>query len=264
MNLSIITINKNNVFGLQKTMESVFEQTNHDYEWIVIDGGSTDGSKELLEQHRERIHYWISEPDKGIYEAMNKGIEAAGGEHLLFLNSGDRFADASVISDFIGERFSSDIIYGNAIIVDQENQETRRYVSPELVTLSYFWGHSLNHQATFFNRRCFSHLRYNEDNQIASDVELFMTLLYQGFSFEKWDRFIVRFEEGGVSSLVSKDEFGGIVNRLLPQGIKADYDEFLQVRDVDLYQLMQRIVRSPRWVRNLARAVMFPFHMLLK
>lgn len=264
MTLSIITINLNNVFGLQKTMESVFGQTNHDYEWIVIDGGSMDGSKELLEKNRDRIHFWISEPDKGIYEAMNKGIDAAGGEHLLFLNSGDRFADASVISDFMGNQFSSDIIYGNAIIVDQDNQEIRRYVSPKLVTLSYFWGHSLNHQATFFNRRCFSLFRYNETNQIASDVELFMTLLYQGYSFKKWDRFIVRFEDGGVSSLVSEDEFGGIVTSLLPPGVKADYDEILQFRDVDLYQLIRKIVQAPRWVRNLARVALLPFRLLLR
>ncbi len=87
LKLSIITINLNNLAGLQKTMQSVFEQTFTDYEYIVIDGGSTDGSKEYIEQHSDKLAYWVSEKDKGIYNAMNKGIIKAGGDYLLFLNS---------------------------------------------------------------------------------------------------------------------------------------------------------------------------------
>ena len=83
--LSIITINYNNINGLQNTLKSVFCQSRHDFEWIVIDGGSTDGSKELLEKYTNRINYWVSEPDHGIYEAMNKGIKVAKGDYLQFL-----------------------------------------------------------------------------------------------------------------------------------------------------------------------------------
>ncbi|MDR2910496.1 MAG: glycosyltransferase [Bacteroidales bacterium] len=89
MKLSIITINLNNVAGLQKTIESVVKQTFTDYEYIVIDGGSTDGSADIIKQHANKITYWVSEPDKGIYNAMNKGIRVAKGEYCLFLNSGD-------------------------------------------------------------------------------------------------------------------------------------------------------------------------------
>ena len=92
MKLSIITVNLNNLEGLKKTYESVVSQTFTDYEWLVIDGGSTDGSREFIEQHQDKFAYWCSEPDKGIYNAMNKGIVRAKGEYLNFMNSGDYFA----------------------------------------------------------------------------------------------------------------------------------------------------------------------------
>ena len=89
MTLSIITINYNDVHGLQKTINSVLSQTWKDYEWIIIDGGSTDGSKELIEKYQQHFSFWCSEPDKGIYNAINKGIAHAHGDYIQFLHSGD-------------------------------------------------------------------------------------------------------------------------------------------------------------------------------
>ena len=264
MVLSIITINLNNLRGLKKTMNSITSQDSICYEWIVIDGGSTDGSKEFIQENNREIAFWVSEPDRGIYEAMNKGIDASTGEYLLFLHSGDSLADKSIISDFWKMRPSADVIHGNTIIVDKEDNEVGRFVAPDLVRLSFFWNHSLNHQGSFFNKRCFLRFRYNEANRIASDTELFMQLLYNGYSFEKWDRFIERFELGGLSSQKAKDEFADIVYRLLPPGIKADYEEIIQNRDVDLYILIRKIINSKRWVRNLARLVLLPFRLLLQ
>lgn len=264
MKLSIITINKNNLRGLKRTMESVLMQTCKDYEWIVIDGCSTDGSLELIERNSAYIAYWVSEPDSGIYEAMNKGVDAASGDYLQFLHSGDSLAAPDIISSFIELHPIEDVIHGNTIIVDQEYNEVGKFIAPELVRLSFFWGHSLNHQGSFFHKRCFERFRYNEANRIASDTELYMQLLYNGYSFRKWDRFVERFALGGLSSQKNKDEFGDIVNRLLPSGIKADYDEILQNRDVDLYILIRRIINSKRWVRNLARLALLPFRLFLK
>ena len=85
--LSIITINYNNLEGLKKTFESVFMQTYQDFEYIVIDGGSTDGSKEYIAENTDKINHWVSEPDKGVYHAMNKGIVKASGEYLLFIKT---------------------------------------------------------------------------------------------------------------------------------------------------------------------------------
>ena len=103
MKLSIITINYNNLAGLQKTMESVFSQTCKDFEYIVIDGASTDGSAEYIRAHADQLTYWVSEKDTGIYNAMNKGVRAAKGEYLLMLNSGDFLVDDRVIERILPE-----------------------------------------------------------------------------------------------------------------------------------------------------------------
>lgn len=267
MLISIITINLNNVIGLKKTMDSIFMQSSSSFEWIVIDGGSSDGSVTLLNNNRTRIDYWVSEPDRGLYHAMNKGISVAKGEYLLFLNSGDSFASSDVISSFIEKHFSSDVVYGNAIFVDENNHEIRRFEASNFIRLSNFWHKGgLNHQATFFDKRCFDSFRYNETTRIASDTELFMMLLYHGFRFEKWDYFIVRYEAGGISSIIKEGdykEFSDMVNRVLPPGVKADYDEIIQNRDVDLYITIRRIIASKRWVRNLARLALLPFRLFL-
>src|SRR5690606_22317295 len=109
--LSIVTINLNNLVGLQKTMQSVFNQTFTDYEYIVIDGGSTDGSKEYIEKHTNKLVYWVSEKDGGVYEAMNKGIIKATGEYCNFLNSGDYFWNNSVLEKSLVHN-EVDIFYG--------------------------------------------------------------------------------------------------------------------------------------------------------
>lgn len=96
--ISIITINYNNKVGLKKTIESVIQQDFNSFEFIVIDGGSTDGSYDVIQEYRNYIDYWVSEPDKGIYNAMNKGITIARGEYCNFMNSGDFFYDKNVLS----------------------------------------------------------------------------------------------------------------------------------------------------------------------
>lgn len=262
--ISIITVNYNNLPGLKKTLDSIKIQTSKDFEWIVIDGGSTDGSKELLERNNESISYWVSEPDHGIYEAMNKGIKAAKGDYLQFLNSGDCLADKDIIQKFCLRDNTEDVIYGNAIIVDNKDNEVKRFKAPELVQFSYFFGHALNHQATFFSKRCFKNYLYNEENRIASDIELFMHLMYHHFSFKKWDEFIVRYDNTGLSTQKSKDEFGAIVNRILPIGIKKDYDEIIQFRDVDLAIMIKKIINSNRVLRYLARIVLYPVYLFAK
>ena len=235
-----------------------------------MNGGSTDGSVELIRENASRMAYWVSEPDSGIYEAMNKGIDAAKGDYLQFLHSGDSLATPDIVKSFLtfSEAYpEADVIHGNTIIVDQEDKKVGQFIAPELVRLSFFWGHSLNHQGSFFHKRCFERFRYNEANKIASDTELYMRLLYHGYTFVKWDRFVERFETGGLSTQYVKSAHEEVVkcaNRLLPPGIKADYDEIIQNRDVDLYILIRRIIASKRWVRNAARLALLPFRLLLK
>lgn len=267
MKLSIITVNLNNIHGLQKTMESIFTQNSKDYEWVVIDGGSTDGSKELIEQNSKHIAYWVSEPDDGIYHAMNKGITAATGDYLQFLNSGDYLYSDDVYSSFIKLRLTADVVYGDAISVDSNGNETGHFIAPGDIRLSYFWSHRLNHQATFFHKRCFERFLYNETYRVVSDLELYMKLLYHAYSFQKWGKCIVCFQTGGISSEMTTEhlqELRAVYDSILPPGLKADYDEIIQNRDVDLYITIRRVISSERWIRNLTRLLLMPVKMFLK
>ena len=115
MPLSIITVNLNNLKGLRKTIDSIISQTWRDFEWIIIDGGSTDGSRELIEQYQEHFAYWCSEPDKGVYNAMNKGIAKAKGVYLNFMNSGDVFYSNDTLERVFESSPCADMVYGDCI-----------------------------------------------------------------------------------------------------------------------------------------------------
>src|ERR1041384_6364869 len=128
MKLSIITVNYNNRTGLERTIKSVADQTQTDIEYLVIDGGSTDGSIELIKSFGPKITEWISENDTGIYEAMNKGIMRSSGEYLLFLNSGDYLYSNETIEQVQNNLGSEDILYGNIIFEKNGNDRTPGYM----------------------------------------------------------------------------------------------------------------------------------------
>lgn len=199
MKLSIITINYNNLQGLEKTYQSVVSQTWQEFEWIVIDGGSTDGSKELLEEHQDKFSYWVSEPDKGIYNAMNKGIGFAIGERVLFLNSGDFFVNDSVLDNVFKQISDADVVYGNVIIRNNDGTALTTS-SPNIVSLQYLSTASLPHQATFYKRTIFSKYIFQESYTIISDWLLSWQLLLDGFSFSYFDCIVAEYNTEGISS----------------------------------------------------------------
>ena len=200
MRLSIITINYNNSAGLQKTIDSVVSQSFRDFEWIVIDGGSTDGSRELLEQYGEHISYWVSEPDKGIYNAMNKGVKVAKGEYLLFLNSGDCLCDVDVIADFHALKASEDIIAGN-ITVGGSIYNVRFSPDESEISYQYMCDSTILHPASFIKKELFDKYGgYDESLKIVSDWKFFFVCLIQySCSYRKWERFISDFDTNGIS-----------------------------------------------------------------
>lgn len=163
--LSIITINYNNSIGLERTIQSIIPQTFKDFEYLVIDGNSTDDSLEVIQKNKTAIDFSISEPDTGIYNAMNKGIKASKGDYLLFLNSGDVFNGATALEDFIGQKgFGGDIIYGD---YQFENGEK---IFPDQLSPLFFVRTSLPHQSTFFKREVFDKMgMYEEQYAIVSD-----------------------------------------------------------------------------------------------
>ena len=182
MILSIITINRNNAAGLEKTMQSVLSQTRSDYEYVVVDGASTDDSVAVIERlapaFGDRLK-WISEPDKGIYNAMNKGIGMVEGKYVLFLNSGDCFASPKVVDNVFYALEAEDyppILCGNRIEVYPDGH-TRQYrpISAGDLTFFYFFLRTLPHQTSFIQRALFDKYGfYDESLKIVSDWKWFM------------------------------------------------------------------------------------------
>lgn len=173
MRLSIITINYNNSSGLEKTIKSVMSQNYTDMEYIVIDGGSTDQSVDIIKKYESGIAYWISEKDNGIYNALNKGIKVATGDYLLFLNSGDHFYGNDVLlknewhlTDF--ELIAFDIhVFGQGY--DQINKH------PDKLKFSFLFEETFAHQSVFIKRDLFDKVGlYDETLKIVSDWKFFI------------------------------------------------------------------------------------------
>ncbi|WP_051957624.1 glycosyltransferase family 2 protein [Altibacter lentus] len=174
--LSIITVNYNNVTGLQRTIESVVAQQCSGIEFIVIDGGSTDGSVALLEKHSEHITYWVSEPDAGVYHAMNKGIAKATAAYVLFLNSGDHFYHDKVLQEALPFLTETDLIAFDI----QVKGETTDYVKahPDHLQFSYLYHKTLAHQSVFIKRELLEAVGgYDTSLAIAADWKFFLDAL---------------------------------------------------------------------------------------
>jgi len=201
MLLSIITINYNKGEGLIKTVNSVLNQSFSDFEYIVIDGNSDDGSVEFLESIDAKCFRYISEPDFGIYNAMNKGIKVAQGEYLLFLNSGDYFYENSTLQEVIPSlQSNTDIYYGDIKKKKGNRLSTKTY--PEKLRLSFFYTGALCHQSTFIKKELFfKYFLYNEDYKIMSDWEFFIfTICKENVSYQHLDRIICVYDFSGISS----------------------------------------------------------------
>lgn len=198
--ISVVTINYNNADGLRKTMESVLQQSCDDFEYIIIDGGSTDKSVQVIEEHKTQINYWISEKDNGIYQAMNKGIRAAKGEYLLFLNSGDYLANNNILKDVSFALREADIVYGDIIAVEEAGQTYKSL--PDEVSARHFMLSTLWHPASFIKKELFdTYGAYNENYRISSDYEFFVKAVVKfGVSTKHVALPIAIFDLNGVSN----------------------------------------------------------------
>lgn len=200
--LSIITINYNNSSGLKKTMASVLSQSFTDYEYIVIDGGSTDGSKELILENENRLAHWVSEKDDGVFDAQNKGLKKAKGEFVQVLNSGDELASPTILEEiFSGKHYDADILYGNMYLVGRSGQKQKGYM-PASLTINHMVKDTLWHPASFVRRKFFDTSGYYDLNyKLTSDYEWFLRAVvkYRASLFYL-NRFIVNFYEDGLTS----------------------------------------------------------------
>ena len=198
--LSIITINKENAAGLEKTIKSVISQKFTDYSYIVIDGDSKDGSEEIIRKYQDRINFWVSEPDNGIYNAMNKGIAKAKGDYCLFLNSGDYLVDENALSNLFSFNFTEDIVYANQKRVGKNGSYVITY--PEKLTFFHFYAEYLGHNSTLIKRKLFADIGYyNEMKRVVSDWEfLILAICKYNCSFKKLPVVFSVQHDGGISN----------------------------------------------------------------
>lgn len=253
MKLSIITINYNNLCGLKKTADSIIAQTYRDFEWIIIDGGSNDGSKEFIEsiapKTEANISFWCSEKDNGIYNAMNKGIARGKGEYLQFLNSGDILHDKDVLKSIEKELRGEDVIYGDLKFVSNEKKYVFTY--PNKLTIHYLLHRSLGHPATFIKSSLFDSEGYREDFKIVSDWFAFIKWFRQGKTFRHFKTIVSDFDANGISSTNQKkleeerrivfiEIFGEVNLQWIEESIQMQIGE--EKRMQPLYYMTDRII----------------------
>lgn len=199
--ISIITICYNEKANIEKTCKSIASQQYDALEWIVIDGGSNDGTVDILNNYQSSMAYFISEKDKGIYNAMNKGIQRATGEYLLFLNGGDYLVNNTILNEVFVKKPTGDILYGDICLENGTPYKTLE--SLHHVTRAFFLApNSLNHQATFIKRDLFTEYGlYNEIFKYAGDYEWFLRICERAPQ-AVWTRIntiISVFDRGGMS-----------------------------------------------------------------
>lgn len=225
--LSIITVNYNNKDGLRKTIESVLSQSCRDFEFVIVDGASTDGGVDVIKEYAGRIDIWSSEPDKGVYNAMNKGVKAAHGEYCLFLNSGDTFYDNDVVKNTI-EKLSergSDIITGGTWL-----SFGRLVSAPKTVSMAFLYAGTLCHQASFIRRELLLKFPYDETLRYIADWKFWVeTLIFHDYTYSSMDVTIANYDWNGMSTVHYKDvdkEKERVLQSFFPVKVLEDYHRF--------------------------------------
>ncbi len=231
MKYSIITINYNNSKGLRHTIESVINQTYRDYEFIIIDGGSTDNSVDIIKEYQRNITYWVSERDNGIYNAMNKGVKIARGEYLSFINSGDMLYDPKVLENSL-PYLQADIIHG---LAENLNTPVSKLCLIKIPNRDYLFSPTLHHQACLFKSNLFKNALYDENYKIVSDWKFYIEqIIFYNCSFFHMPVKIAMCEGGGISEVQNElgineriDVLEGIVNTLKEKNCYKKYEEMI-------------------------------------
>lgn len=246
MHLSIITINFNNKEGLKKTIPSVVNQKYDNFEYIVIDGASTDGSVKVIEENKDKITYYVSESDKGIYDAMNKGIKQAKGEYCLFLNSGDYFINKNTLSEIFNKHtYSEDLLIGRQCYIDSNGKKTKSpYLRISELNMSYFISSTLPHQATFIKKKLLLQCgMYRTDYSIVSDWIFWIeAIIKHKCSIKLLPQYISFMEKGGISNDMSKcyNEMELYLNNCLQDGTLKWSDIFLCAKQSNAFVIAKR------------------------
>jgi glycosyltransferase involved in cell wall biosynthesis len=250
--LSIITINYNDANGLEKTIISVLNQAFSDFEYIIIDGDSTDGSKEVILKYQDKLTHWISEPDKGIYNAMNKGINIATGDYLLFMNSGDALIEDVNVFNVCSEKLVEDIVAFDCFL-EKNNKITGRRTHIENPTLFYVYKKGFKHQSTFIKRSLFEKVGfYNESYKVAGDYEFWIrSFLEPSTTSKSYATPIAVFQLNGISQTdIWGEEHQRIERELLPH-LMTDFRFFEQLLPYQNSRILTFVIKIQKWFKKI-------------
>lgn len=256
--LSVITINYNNVGGLRNTIESVVNQTNQDFEYIIIDGGSIDGSVDVIKEYTNKIKYWISEKDRGIYHAMNKGIAVANGEYCIFMNSGDTFYHKDVVAQVYKNGLSADVVTGAVSLLIKGINIW--WIPPASVSFSFFYSTTLSHQGSFIKTSLLRENLYDEKFKIVSDWKLFLHfLVVLNCSYTAIKVVVAKYDPMlGISSNLSLAnlERQEVLDSMFPKRILVDYKQNSS-RKVSIKQQIGKLLFRNRYLNMLYQDYIF-------
>lgn len=260
MKLSIITINYNNRQGLLQTIESVIGQTWTDFEWIIIDGGSNDGSLELLESYSKHFAYWCSEADKGIYNAMNKGIQKASGEFCLFLNSGDCLAHKDVLGKAFQKELPYDIVCFDQVFEINGKRTYSSKITDNSFSAAFLFEMTFPHQATLTKRDLFYKVGFYDENlKIVADWKFFfLAVIYHNARCHYKPLIFSILQDEGISVTnikKRKEERRKVLEEYLPPLILKDYESFYSTYEIkdsigifrSLYKLLAILAHKMIW-----------------
>lgn len=206
MKISIITVCYNSADTVRDTIESVLSQSYSDIEYIVVDGMSTDSTLEIINEYRDRISTVVSEPDRGIYDAMNKGIKLASGDFVGILNSDDIFYSADSIRElveFLTRNPDCAAVYSDLVFVDRERTDTvtRKYSSKNFSVWKIKFGFMVPHPTFYARRELFDRLGfYKLGYRVSADFELMARFLLSGIDARRNPVTMVKMREGGIST----------------------------------------------------------------
>lgn len=251
--LSIITINFNNVVGLEKTIQSVISQTFNNYSFIIIDGGSTDRSVEVIKQYASKLSYWVSEADKGIYCAQNKGIAKATGEYCLFLNSGDILINNDILKDVFSSAPDVDIVSCDLSVSDGNSNVIEKM--PESIDTDYFLLSSISHPSTLIRRLLFNKIGlFDESFKICGDYDFFLrALLINKATYKHIPVVLSQFDASGISSNSSGKQ-------LQKQERRKSFEKYYTIEVVNSLEENLKIKRSNKYrYKKLLKMIFKPF-----
>ena len=237
MRLSIVTINRNNAVGLEKTMRSVAAQTLKEFEYIVVDGASTDGSVEIIQKLEPEFAHlkWVSECDTGIYNAMNKGLRMATGDYIQILNSADCLAAPEVTERMLKAleaAGSPSIFYGNMVKCFPDGRQVvdKGFAGQDITLLGMFTG-TLNHDPAYLRRDLFERYGYYDESlRIVSDWKWYLQAIILGGEKPHYvDMNVTLFDMTGISETnkeLDQAERKQVLEQLFPKAILSDYERF--------------------------------------